>query len=268
MAKNNLNKSDKYLDEYTAMGLNPSLFAEKAFGFVPDKYQDAVLFDESRYQLLVWCRQFGKSTVVATKCLHCVVYNERADVLIAAQRMDVAKELILKAKRGLSLLKGQNPWFPSVIGDPKGSLELSNGSRIIAVPGSNEGPRSYSTKMVVVDEASFVPDEFYYAVKPTFAITTGQFIAMSTPFGKRGWFWEAWVDENDRRWKKTLLTAYECERISDEFLESERKILPDLIFRQEYLCEFISTDSSVFDFEDFMGCVVDEKSPLSLSMML
>src|SRR5262249_57463111 len=72
-------------------------------------------------------------------------------------------------------------------------MELSNGSRIISLPGSEKTTRGYSAaSLVVMDEASRVPDELLAAVRPMLATTSGRFIALSTPAGKRGWFWEAW----------------------------------------------------------------------------
>ncbi len=71
-------------------------------------------------------------------------------------------------------------------------LELSNGSRIVALPGNEGTIRGYSgVNLLVVDEASRVPDALYVAVRPMLAVSGGRLVALSTPMGTRGWFYEA-----------------------------------------------------------------------------
>jgi hypothetical protein len=79
------------------------------------------------------------------------------------------------------------------------------------------------------------------------AVTGGRLIAMSTPAGRRGWFYEASLSE---RWECLTVKATECPRISAEFLEEERATLGDLAFRQEYLCEFVDAAGVAFTGED------------------
>ena len=97
---------------------------------------------------------------------------------------------------------------------------------------------------MLIDEAAQVSDELYYAVRPMLATSKGQLILLSTPRGKQGIFWHAWDQEPD--WKKVSVTADQCPRISEEFLDQERRALPTAWFSQEYRCEFVQDDASIF----------------------
>ena len=73
-------------------------------------------------------------------------------------------------------------------------MELSNGSRIEALPGTEKTIRGFSgVDLLIVDEAARVADELYYAVRPMLAVSGGRLLMLSTPFGKRGVFYEEWT---------------------------------------------------------------------------
>jgi hypothetical protein len=99
------------------------------------------------------------------------------------------------------------------------------------------------------------------AIKPSQAVVkNGRFIALSTPAGKRGWFYEQW--SHGEGWHRVEVTAEQCPRISREFLESERRDLGELQYRQEYLCEFIDDGESVFASELVERAFSDDVRPL------
>ena len=73
-------------------------------------------------------------------------------------------------------------------------LELANGSRVISLPGSERTVRGLaSVDLIVIDEAARVEDELLAAVRPMLAISDGSLFALTTPAGKRGWFYEQWL---------------------------------------------------------------------------
>lgn len=113
---------------------------------------------------------------------------------------------------------------------------------------------------MVIDEAARVQDELIAAVRPTLATTDGRIIALSTPAGKRGFFWAEWTA--GAGWERTKITADDCPRISKEFLEDERRILGEHTYRQEYECEFFDPDSAVFSSEMIEAAMSDEVEPL------
>jgi hypothetical protein len=230
----------------------PGLFARRV-GFVPDAVQARVL-DRCVHRGILNCtRQWGKSTVTALKALHRAWCEPGSLVLVASPSGRQSGEFLRKAAgflRGLGVR-------PRGDGDNEISLLLPNGSRIIGLPGREATVRGFSNPaLLLIDEASRVPDELYEALRPMLATGNGDLWLMSTPYGKRGFFWEEW-ERGGPKWTRIAVPATECPRISKEFLEEERG-KGDRYFRQEYLCEFVETDDCVFREEDIAACFRDD----------
>ena len=86
------------------------------------------------------------------------------------------------------------PGAPAADQESLTRMQLSNGSRIISLPGSERTVRGYSAAtLIVIDEASRVPDDLVAAVRPMLATTNGRLVVLSTPSGKRGFFHETWT---------------------------------------------------------------------------
>ena len=134
----------------------------------------------------------------------------------------------------------------------------------MGLPGREETVRGFSAvALLLIDEAARVPDELYKAVRPMLAVSDGDLWLMSTPWGKRGFFYEAW-DKGGEEWTRVIAPATECERIRPEFLEGERQSMGERWFRQEYLCEFSETDDSVFRMDDIEAAIDDRISVLRI----
>ena len=114
---------------------------------------------------------------------------------------------------------------------------------------------------MLIDEAAVVGDAMYKALRPMLAVGQGDLWLMSTPFGRRGLFWEAWA-QGGRRWERISVPATECPRIPRDFLEEERATMGDRWYRQEYLCEFEETMSGVFARELVERAITDDVKPL------
>jgi hypothetical protein len=142
-------------------------------------------------------------------------------------------------------------------------LELQNGSRIVSLPGKEETIRGYSgVRLLVVDEASRVSDALYYSIRPMLAVSGGRLVCLSTPFGQRGFFYDEWT--KGQGWERIKITAYDCPRISAEFLAEEKRTLGSFWFRQEYGCEFLATEDSLLDPEAVDRAFSTEVEPLNL----
>jgi hypothetical protein len=140
-------------------------------------------------------------------------------------------------------------------------LDLVNGSRIVSLPGEEATIRGYSgVALLVIDEASRVPDPLYFALRPMLAVSRGRLVALSTPFGRRGWFHVDWTE--GLGWEKICVTAKDCPRITPSFLQEERVALGEHWFEQEYNCEFMDAVDSVFRYEDIHAMISEEVEPL------
>lgn len=235
--------------------LEPASIMREA-GMEPDSWQEAVLNSEARRMLLLCSRQSGKSTTCASLAVHQALYDPGLVLLIApAQRQ--SSELFRKVREVYSALDD----VPRVVSESALKLELANGSRIIALPGTEGTIRGYSgAKTVIIDEASRVDNALFAAVRPMLATTNGRFVALTTPYGKRGWFYEGWY--HGQGWERTRVTADDCPRIDAAWLAEERRLVGDWQFRQEYLCEFVDTDEQFFASELIEAAMTTEVEPL------
>ena len=243
-----------------AQALDPVLFANEALRFTPDPWQEQALRWSGKRLLLNCSRQAGKSTTAAILALHRALFYPASLVLLVSPSLRQSSELFRKVQDLLkSLLQEQQP---ELVEDNKLSLTMKNKSRIVSLPGSEGTIRGFSgANLIIEDEAARVPDDLYFAVRPMLAVSGGRLILMSTPFGKRGHFFKEWTEGGDT-WERIQVTAYDCPRISREFLEEERQTMGDWWFRQEYLCEFVETEDQVFTYDQVMMALSDEVKPL------
>jgi hypothetical protein len=229
----------------------------KELGISPDEWQRALLRSTSDRVLLNCSRQSGKSTMTAVIALHRALYHPGSLILCLAPALRQSQELfgkVLGFYRDLG-----RPVSPQA--ERKLSLELDNGSRIITLPGSERTIRGFSgVGLLLIDEASRVDDALYHAVRPMLAVSGGSLMMLTTPYGKRGIFFEEWTGGHG--WDRYEVPARECPRISEEFLEEERRALPSWVYRQEYETSFEETEDAVFTTEMIDGAISPDVTPL------
>ena len=224
---------------------------------VPDKWQADLLRSTAKRTLLNCCRQSGKSTTSAVIALHRALYYPGSLILCLAPALRQSQELFGKIA-GFYRDLGR-PVAPQ--GERKLSLELENGSRIITLLGSEKTIRGFSgASLLIVDEASRVASELYFAVRPMLAVSGGSLMMLTTPHGKRGVFYDEWTGSVG--WERYEVPASECPRISEAFLEEERQTLPPWVYRQEYECSFEETEDAVFTTDMIDAAVSAEVRPL------
>ena len=228
-------------------------FAEAALQFQPDSQQRELLECEAKQVLLNCTRQWGKSTVAAIKAVHRAHSFADGLVVVASPTERQSAEFLLKARHFMKRLgvpvRGD--------GHHRASLQFPNGARIVGLPGKEDTIRGYSrVSLLIIDEAARVSDELYKALRPMLAVANGDVWLLSTPFGKRGFFWECW-ELGGEDWARFTVRATECERISKERLEVERRQMGDQWFRQEFLCEFTADEARMFDRDVVMAALED-----------
>ena len=132
-------------------------------------------------------------------------------------------------------------------------LELANGARVLCLPGREETIRSFGgVTLLVLDEAARIPDDLYRSVRPMLAVSRGRLVALSTPFGQRGWFYDEW--QGDGPWKRVQVTWRDCPRITADFIAEETRAMGAAWVAQEYECSFTSREGLVYP--DFADAVV------------
>ena len=227
-------------------------------GLEPDEVQARLLEAPGKRVLLNCTRQWGKSTIAAAKAVHSAYFQSRSLILVVAPTERQSGELIRKGEE----FAGRLGVRVKRDGRNANSLEFPDGSRLVGLPGREATIRGFSrVSLVVIDEAARVEDDVYRAVRPMLAVSGGAIWLLSTPNGKRGFFWEAWA-RGGEIWERVKVTAAECPRITQEYLEEERRELGDMWFRQEYFCEFTEAVSAVFSRELIERAFTDEVEPL------
>ena len=228
-------------------------FARERLGFEPDEKQAQVLDPTITHGILNCSRQWGKSTVTALKAVHHAWHFPRSNVLIVSPTERQSGEFIEKAREFVREL-GEKPRGD---GHNAISIRLPNGSRIVGLPGERAKVRGFSkVSLMLVDEAAEVADSAYLSVRPMLAMggpNGGKLWLMSTPEGRRGFFYKAWTDPGG--WFKLSVPATENQRISKEFLERERRDMGERWFQQEYMCEFLNVLDGYFEEDVVRGCV-------------
>lgn len=234
-----------------AAALDPVLLARRA-GIAPDPWQARVLRSTAPRILLNCSRQSGKSTTVAALAVHTAIYQPESLVLCISPSLRQSGELFRKVLGVYrSLGATEPPEAESAL-----RLELANNSRIISLPGSETTVRGFSgVRLLIIDEAARIDESLIAAVRPMLAVSRGRLVALSTPWGKRGWFWRAWTDGDG--WERVKVPARQCPRISAAFLEEERRALTPLEFASEYECSFVEPEGSLFAGEDIRAMADD-----------
>lgn len=227
--------------DYLALCMDPSMIL-RAQGMEPDRWQREFLLSNARRSLLLCSRGAGKSRVVSALALHTAIFQPKSLILLVSRAQRQSLELFRYVKQGFRALDEPLP----AIKENETTLELANGSRIVALPGKEANIRSYQgVALLVLDEASRIPDDLYFAVRPMLLVSKGRLVALTTPFGRRGWFHEEWVKGGDA-FTRTSVTWQQCPRITKDDIDRERESMGDGWVQQEYECQFTALEGLVY----------------------
>jgi hypothetical protein len=271
--------STEGIARYLMHSMYPSKWAREICGWTPD-YQQAQFLDLDRSDVMLnWCRQSGKTTTTAYRVAHSTIFRPNHQTLVVSatqrqagilQRRTLA--IIHKAQSSSKWRKVKDVQVPSdpmdlnseVIRCSVLSLELANGSEVISCPASEDSVRGYSPDLLVGDEASRIPDSVYDAIGPMRAAKSVKLLLLTTPNGRRGYFYREWSG-NDALWWRSQVTADECPRITRATLDRERgRMTSDAMYQQEYYCKFIDLQGALFTDEQIKAMFVTPEGVTAL----
>ena len=242
LAQNTPNQLERYRND-------PSAIMRDA-GLTPDPWQSSLLASEADKTLVLCSRQAGKSSTVAMIVLRTALLRPATTCIVLAPIQPQANELLRKVStayyrigRPVELLREGQTY-----------IELVNRSRIIALPGKERSVHSYSTDLLVIDEAARVPDEVFHAASPQLSVSKGRMIALSTAFVKTGYFYREWSDGGPE-YHRVSVTARDCPRHTAKFLEAERRAMGEWWFNAAYLNVFGDDVAAVFREEDIQAAL-------------
>jgi hypothetical protein len=237
--------------------LDPTLIASDC-GITLDKWQGNLMRSSAPRVLLLCSRQSGKTTTTGFIGLGTAIYKPGSLTLILSPSQRQSAEMQRTIMGFHAKLQGASTLTQESIL----KSEFSNGSRIIALPGTEKTIRGYAAAdLIIIDEASRVEDELLAAVRPMLATSKGRLIALTTPAGKRGWFFESWTTGGDD-WHRVRVPASDCPRITQEFLAEELRELGAMRFSEEYGLEFRDNLEAAFPQTIIEAAFSQEVTPL------
>jgi len=201
-----------------------------AFGLDPYPWQPGYL-RETRDLVFLKGRQIGATEGAAGLAIHVARSGPGPDVVVVSPTLRQSQEVSLRARRGLWALGERLPQ------DSASVVRLANGSRIVSLAGTPRSARGYSARLLIVDEAAYVDDDVWDAVRPIVAATGGRTVVQSTPALMEGFFWEL-NDDTPDGWAKLVVPSSEV--LPAERLEAERERLRKKkgTYEREYLASF------------------------------
>jgi len=215
--------------------------------FTPYDFQEKLInnFHDNRFNICKMPRQTGKSTTVISYLLHYVVFNDSVNVGILANKAATARELLGRLQTAYENLP---KWMQQgILSWNRGSLELENGSKILAASTSASAVRGMSFNILFLDEFAFVPnhiaDSFFASVYPT--ITSGQktkVIIVSTPHGMNH-FYRMWHDAEKGKNEYIPTDVHWSQVPGRDEIWKEQTIAntSEQQFKIEFECEFLGS---------------------------
>ena len=211
------------------------------------KFQEKLVkrFHKNRFNICLMPRQTGKSTTVVSYLLHYAVFNDNVNIGILANKAAIAKELLSRFQTAYENLPR---WMQQgILSWNKGSLELENGSKVLAASTSASAVRGMSFNIIFLDEFAFIPnhiaDQFFASVYPT--ISSGKstkVIIVSTPHGMNH-FYRMWHDA-ERKKNEYVPTAVHWKEVPGRNETWKKQTIANTSeeqFKVEFECEFLGS---------------------------
>lgn len=217
-----------------------------------DEWQKRVL-DHSGNITIRAGRQVGKSEVVSEKAVSFALKNGGTTTMVLAASQRQSGLLFEKIRAKLDLLGDIYLDKPTLT-----RIRLKNGSKIYSLPTGRTGHyiRGYTLDLLIVDEAAFIPQTVWTAIRPMIAVAQkkgmGDMVLLSTPFGKGGFYYDTFTDKNFLQFH---ISSEDCPRIPKEFLRSEKRKMSKLEYAQEYLGEFVEEYNQFFPTQLIKQCM-------------
>jgi len=268
--------------EFYACRNDPIYFAEKYVkivsldegltAFKPYHFQKKLIknFHENRFNICKMPRQTGKSTTCVAYLLHYVVFNDSVNVGILANKAATARELLGRLQTAYENLP---KWMQQgIISWNRGSLELENGSKILAASTSASAVRGMSFNILFLDEFAFVPnhiaDSFFSSVYPT--ITSGKstkVIIVSTPHGMNH-FYRLWHDAEKAKneYIPTDVHWSEVPGRDEKWKKSTIANTSEAQFKVEFECEFLGSVDTLISPSKLRTLVYDNPATTSAGL--
>lgn len=202
-------------------------------------------FVDNRFTIAKLPRQVGKSTVTIAYILWTVLFGPMQNIAILANKASTARDILAK----LQLAYEHIPlWMQQgIVSWNKGSIELENGSKVIANATASSAARGSTYNIIFLDEFAFVPkniaEDFITSVYPTISSgKTTKVIMVSTPNGMN-LFYKYWMDAVNKRNLYVPIEAHwsVVPGRDQAWADDQIKQLGQDKFDQEFGCDFLGS---------------------------
>ena len=215
------------------------------FNLYPFQKDIVGTFHKNRFTICKLPRQSGKSTTILSYLIHYIIFNDNVNVAILANKASTARDLLSRLQLAYEHLPD---WLQmGVMNWNKGSLELENGSKILAASTSASAVRGGSYNIIFLDEFAFVPsniaEQFFSSVYPTISSgQTSKVMIVSTPRGMN-MFYKMWVDAENKRSEFVPIEVHwsEVPGRDEAWKEQTIKNTSEQQFLQEFECSFLGS---------------------------
>ncbi len=274
-------------NEFKKCGMDPVYFIEtyakiqdRSKGLVPFKlhpFQRDAIHDFLKYDNIIALksRQIGFSTLVGAYCAWILFTKGEKNIITVATQQAVAYAI---AEKALVVLTNLPDWLQEI--NPikksnKDKIEMTRGSAIKAFPTKSKRARSEAASLLIIDEAAHVEglggdDGLWTAIRPILTTSRGKCIALSTPNGAQGWFYETYsaAESGDNNFHPIKLDWKVYPGRDQAWYEKERREMPSKTqFAQEYECSFLASGATFFDVELIERIAKGIKEPKLKAMM-
>ena len=215
------------------------------FDMYPFQKEMVGTFHNNRFSICKLPRQSGKTTTIISYILHYVLFNESVNVAILANKAATARDILSRLQLAYENLP---KWLQQgIMSWNKGSLELENGSRIVASSTSSSAVRGGSYNLIFLDEFAFVPtniaEEFFSSVYPTISSgKTTKVIIVSTPNGMN-LFYKLWTDAETKKNTYVPIEVHwsEVPGRDEKWKKETISNTSETQFAKEFECEFLGS---------------------------
>jgi hypothetical protein len=215
-----------------AYRVDPARWVREVLGVVPKPWQETFLRTARGESILVLtARQVGKTTAAAWAMAHAAVFYAGSLSVVACPAQRQSAEAVRKV-RDMVLKAGAKLKSDNVYG-----LELANGARVLALPGSDDSIRGLTVDAwIVADEAAYLTPDLIAALRPMRAQRPdARIVMLSTANSRTDPFWSAW-ESGDQSWRRLQVTVdADPSLYSQDYLEQERRALGEERYKREFL---------------------------------
>jgi len=226
----------------------PSFFVEKVLGIEAYPYQKQFIDSKKDRKAVVGGRQIGKTTMMAWMAIHEFTMFKDRNILLIAPTQRQALNFMRKLKKEIDeWIENEDEYGLKYVS--KSRIEGENGSRIEALPALEETIRGLTIDSAFIDEAAFIDRHIFTSiVSPMLATTDGQFVIGSTAWGKEGYLYNKF--DEDEYWLSERYTSMENPDIPARQIEEWRRDMTEIEFQREVLAQFSDKKNAFFKNRD------------------